>query len=367
MSKKIAKTLIFLIKSENQKCPPFHFNSTNERQLLTTAKLSKATPYLFHFLNCPACQKKLTRKTKKKLKQLEKQNHFSHLIYQNQMKILNQLFLKNKIKVVFIKNLSFYSLMNLHREYYWGADLDLLIDKKNFKKAKELLLKKNYSIIKKLNYGFTFKTAKIPIEIDLHFLATRPRQNELTFLKEKNILQFSQELLKKAQINRQGYYLLSKEYLLLFLIWHYSTNDVLRGLRNLKDIIQFADKYNKQINWSDFLKLAKRFKLKNLSLFTLQLGSQIFALPFPSKLRKLIKIPFKVNWMLSYFTPEKIAFFPKGQSWSKSKKGKKLLQEHFFLQLIISEAVPLHRLIRPQIITFILSLSFSRLIKKINF
>ena len=367
MSKNSIKTLIFLIKTKGQECPPFHFNPTNEIRLLKIAKRNKATPILFHFLKCPVCQKKLNQKTLTELKCLEKQNLISHLIYQNRKKILNQIFLKNKIGAVFIKDFSFYSQMKLHQQFFWGTDLDITIRKNDFKKAKRLLLKKNYLITKSLNYEVTFIKPKMPIEIDLHFLISETKQNELEFLNEKRIYQFSQELLGKSHLDQQGYYLPPKEYFLLSLIWHYSTNDVLRGLRNLNDIIEFTNHYGEEINWKKFLNLAKRFKLKNLSLFVISLGSQIFSLPFPSGLKKTIKIPLKVRWLLPYFSPKKVALFPKGQFWNKSKKGKKLLREHFFLQLIISENIPFYRLIRPKIIIFLFQLYIFHFTKKVVF
>lgn len=355
MKRKIANVLIALIKEE---CPSDKYFPIAEKSLREIALRNKVVPLLFHFIKCSNCQQKLNKKTLLKLKKQEKSSFILNLLYENKKRWINHSLRQKKIKTVFLKDFSLKNKTEAHQSYFWGADIDILIKKRGLERTKRFFLSNGYLVNKELPYEITFVNPKSPIEIDLHFLICEPHKNEFKFLSEERVNRFTQELLDESRLDKDGYYKPVGEYFLLSLIMHYWANDVLKGLRSFFEIIHFANFYDKQIDWKKFFNLAKQFQLINFSFFVFLLGNRLFDTPFPQGLKKLIKIPLRVSYPLSYYSVEKIAIFPKNGDW-ETKEGQKILKEHFFLQAIVNEKVPFLRLIRPQIILFLLKLKSS--------
>jgi len=336
---------------QKNQCPHLSLNQHQEKSLLKLARINKSVPSLFHLINCSHCQKKISRRFLSQLNQFKKINIIIDLISQQQRQHLNTSLRKHHIKHLFIKDFFLYSKMQYHQQYRWSTDLDILIKPQDLNKITTILKKQNYRIVKKLNYQVTFCHQNLPIEIDVHHLACAPHKNEFSFFNQETITQFSQDFISSARLTHL-YYQASNEYWLLYLIIHFWGNDVLKRLRTLYDIVQFAHLYQKQINWSKFIQLAKKYQQYNFALFTLLLGQKIFNISLPNQLLKLSPIPFRVKLPLNYYTAEKIAIFPKLETSNQTKSGKNMLKEYIFLQLVVNETIAFFRLIRPQIIAF---------------
>ncbi|MBU3956707.1 nucleotidyltransferase family protein [Patescibacteria group bacterium] len=366
MENKQVKLLTFLIKTESKKCPPENLFPVNEERLLALAGRNKAIPFVFHFLDCPSCKKRLTKKTIKKLPQYQKPLLLWPLLYRKEKQALGKFCRKERIKIVLLKDFSSYPKMKFHHEYLMGTDLDILVKEKDLGKIESFLKKTGYKLREhlklkdsqgKLYYQEkTFIHPKRHINLDLHTQLAIPHKDEFHFLEKKTINQITKTLFQNAlPVGKQSLLCRpNKEYFLFSLITHCLASDLLKGLRNLFDIIQFASLYDKEINWKKFLSLTKRFKITNFSYFILLLGSQIFALPFPQGLRKNIQIPFRVRLLVSYWSVEKIALFPPIEQWAiKNKETKRIFYENFFIKMFLFNSVSFWRLIRPRVFLFI--------------
>ena len=127
MYDKTVELLTFLIKTTGNQCPPRDFFPFDEKRLLTLARQNKALPFLFHFLNCPLCHQKLTKKTLQKLEEFQKFNSTLASLFRKEKRKLGRFCQKEKIKVVVIKDFSSYPKMTFHRRYIMGNDIDILV------------------------------------------------------------------------------------------------------------------------------------------------------------------------------------------------------------------------------------------------
>ena len=72
METRIVNLLVFLMKTGSRQCLPNSLFPINEERLLTIANRNKAIPFLFHFINCPSCRKKIKTTTLKRLSDYQK-------------------------------------------------------------------------------------------------------------------------------------------------------------------------------------------------------------------------------------------------------------------------------------------------------
>lgn len=379
MENKIIKLLIFLMKTGGKKCPPDHFFPIDEKKLLIIASRNKAIPFLFHFLDCSTCNQRLNKNTIEKISSLKKFALIWLLFYQDEKKSLNKFCQKSRIKLIAFKDFSSYPKIKFHQQYLTGLDLDLLVKKndlpqiesllkeKGYKLQEYLKLKNNQEIIYYQEKNFVHPQKKL--SIDLHLQTAIPHQDEFNFLSPQLISEFTQDLfLNSVNISKtkqkNGLLCPEIEYFLMSLIIHYLGSDLLRGLRNLLDITQFANFYDKQINWNKFLLLSQKLKIKNFSLFLFLLGQNIFNINFPEGLKNKAKIPIKAFFLISYWSSEKIALFPLNIYWQmRNKEAKKIFYENFFLKLLSADDVPFQRLIRPRVLLFLTKVTFSNINK----
>lgn len=366
MKKKTAQLLAFLIKTEKNQCPPDKYFPLNEKELLFLAQKNKAVPFLFHLIDCPVCKQKINKEFVKKISKFQKASLVLPLLYQEEKKIIGKFCQKEKIKAILIKDFSFYPQMKHHQDFLMGLDLDFLIDIKNSAKIESFLKKRGYKLelhLKLRNKNGqiiyqekTFIHPQKKVNLDFHYQIAIPQENEFHFLTTEIIKTATEKIIQNSNYKKKiGLYVPNQEYFLTSLLIHYLGSDLLKGLRNLFDIIKFVNLYDEQINWKKVLKLCQQFQIKNSALFVLFLGSQNFNLPMPKNLQKTTKIPLKVRFFAPYWSVEKIANFPPIKKWNKrSKEAKEIFYENFFLRLFLADTIPFSRLIRPRIIFFFL-------------
>ncbi len=376
MRNQIVNLLVFLLKTEGKKCPPEKFFPLNEKKLLEIARKNKVLPYLFHFLGCSSCKKKITVKTIKTIVAYQKFTSLWPFLYQEEKRKLNNFCRRKKIKCVLLKDFSDYPKMEMHQKYLLGTDLDLLIKKEDLVKIELFLKEKDYQLKEHLvleEKGFHYEEKNYvhphkKLSIDLHPYLAIPHSDEFDFLSPPVIKNLGEEIFLNSSTswtgkNNQknfGLFIPHLNYFLISLIIHHINTNLLRGLRNLFDIVKLAELYGQEINWDDFLSLSQKFKIKNFSLFLFLTGAQIFGIKMPPNIRIKTKLPLKISFFLPYWSPEKIALFPSTEKWStKNRAAQKIFIENFFLKFFLCDSVPFKRMFRPKIILFSLKILLS--------
>ena len=363
---KIVNLLVFLMKSDGKLCLPKRFFPFDEKKLLTTVEINKAVPFLFHFTICSTCREQLNKKTIKKLNDYQNFATMWQLLYQDEKKSLGKYCQKEGIKAILIKDFSSYPKIKLYQKYLIGIDLDILVKKNDLSKIESFLKKRGYRL--KRDLSLKNKRGKIYYQekdfilpkkhtsLDIHTQIAIPHSDEFNFLSSKTMEDLTKTIFRNSRQPKQSnLYIPNKEIFLLSLIAHYQASDVLKGLRNFFDIIQFAHLYDKEIDWEKFLKFAARFQLTSFSYFILLSGSQIFEISFPENLKKREKIPFKARFLVPYLSAKKITFFLPITKWCEdNKEARKIFYENFFIKLLLVDSVPFWRLIRPRVFIFFL-------------
>ena len=378
MRNKLVNLLVFLIKTESKQCPPEDLFPVSENRLLILASRNKTTPFLFHFLNCPSCKKRLTKKTIRKLSQYRKFALIWPLLYQKEKQLLGKLCRQEKIRAVLLKDFSSYPKILSHQQFQMAVDLDLLVRKKELPKIESFLLKKGYQVKENLRFKNgqgkiyyqekTFAHPKKHVSLDLHTQLAIPHHDEFLFLNPKLIAQISKAIYLNSHRRTQDFlFEPGKEYFLFSLIIHYLGSDLLKGLRNLFDIIQFAHFYDEEIGWEKFWALAQQYKITNFSSFIFLLGSHVFDRPIPRGFKRNIHVPFRVKFLIPYYFIKKIAIFPSIVKWNKkNKEARKIFYENFFIKMLLADSVSSWRLIRPRVFFFVLRVGCSWLNKSVS-
>ena len=287
--------ILFLTKTQGKQCPQDYFFPINETELLDLADKNKTIPFLFNLATFPQCQNKLKQETLRKISHFEKCNLIQKLLFEKETVKFSEFCQEHGIKAVLLKDFSSYPKIKYHQQYQMGGDIDILIQITNLRKIKNYLNSQGYTLKKNLKlkdsqkgtyyqeYDFTHPLKHT--SFDIHTQIAIPHRDEFTFLSRKKIVRITNSIFQNSKSNKQNHlYSPTPEYFIFSLIVHYLGSDILTGLRNLLDIAQFAYIYDSSINWSEFLRIAKNFKLKNLSLYTLLLGDQIFDLPLSKQI-----------------------------------------------------------------------------------
>lgn len=368
MEKASTYLLLFLMKTDGEQCPPKYLFPINEESLLTITVKNKAIPFLFHFLNCSSCKQKLSKNTLEKLSGYRKLTSFWPHFYQDEKSSLGKFCQKKKIKAVLMKELSNYKKMAFHQKYLMGVDLDILIKKNDLTEIESFLKKRGYKLKEHLELKNkrgkiyyqekNFIHPKKRLSIDLHPQLAIPHKDEFHFLSLKIIEKAGKEILQNSVCQKESrLYVPEIEYLLLSLIIHYLGSDILKGARNLFDIIQLANLYDDIVDWKKFLILTRNYKIYNYTCFIILLGCRIFDLSIPKGFRKSFRIPLRVKYLVNYWPIERITIFPYVEKWQlKNKKIKAMFDENFFLKLLLVDDVPLQRLVRVRLFIFCLRL-----------
>jgi hypothetical protein len=351
--------LINLLISKGEKCPP-SVSEINEDLLLYLARQNKCLPYLFHFLDCQNCQKKVSPLFLAKMGQERKFTILTSLLYQKELEELGSFCCRQKIRAVVIKNFTPYPLVGLHQQYFLGSDIDLLVSPQSLPKLQKYLTNRGYQLSKHLKLSplsyeeFNFQHPKNKTSFDIHTKIAIPLPDGLQQLTSKTVDRLSAEIINRSKIHNNGLYYPQDEDFLLILLIHFIGSDLMKGLRSLFDIIQFGQKYQHQLDWKKFFLQTQNLQIYRQTLFIFLLGSNFFNLPLPSPVSQLIK---RNPWfkMISFlFSPKETALFPQANDWIKdNKEMRKISFENYLTRLILSDQQHPLRLLRPQILNFI--------------
>lgn len=214
----------------------------------------------------------------------------SSLYFQEIIKIKNA-FEKAKIDFVFLKGLPLHLYFEKTHPKRIYADCDVLIYKKDFQKAENIILKFGYKKSELKNKQVENNYYKIingfSVIFDLHlesaFLMTQFSGLEALY-PQKLIDNFTEELLNNKQqikINEEKFFILNTKYLILYLSLHLFHHNFQGAFR-----YQFLDNVIKksQLSMSDWQNIAstiKEYKLDNFVYPVFVLLKKYYKTPFP--------------------------------------------------------------------------------------
>ncbi len=238
----------------------------------------------------------------------------STLYFQEIIKI-KKLFEKENIKFVFLKGLPlhlYYEKSHPRRLY---ADCDILIDKKDESKVKDILLRKKYTTsdnsLSKTHSRLKDKTTqtsyyrylqKYPVVFDIHTEAifTITQLGSLDQLySQKTIAAINERFLQNIShisIYGEKFPFLTPEYLILFLC-HHLFRDNFRGSHKydlLRTVIIHHTKKN-QLQWDHFIALTDSAQLTNIVLPCFVLMNRYYPDTIPSEVMRKLRVSKRVK------------------------------------------------------------------------
>lgn len=179
------------------------------------------------------------------------------------------------------------------------SDLDFLIDKKDLPIVSELMESLGYEhelqlpqwgrplyFWHKCEYNFDYYEAEERIfHVEPHWSVGVPRfQVNASY---RDIAPLCQRQAFHGVLINQ----LSVEGLLLTTIMHHSARDRWSYLKQPLDVVAVLVRHRSNIDWDLLLREAERLGILHLVLFSFALVEEIFAFPFPEKIRRLIQRP----------------------------------------------------------------------------
>ena len=362
----LVKILVSLMQNPSS-CPSFkNLTKDDFESLYEIAQLNKAVTFLFHFLDCKRCQKKLTSGSIKKLTQIHLASLARLMIQKREKKLLGEVFNKKGLKVLILKDFSFYPNLYSGKNFIASGDIDLLVKKQDLKSIEQIIKNFGYSLKQNLilkdpidkktflyqEKSFYKKGEALVLHLDLHFQIAIPNSGELRPVSKKVIRRLTSDIIKHSKKRRDCLFEPEIEYFLIFLIVHYFSSDLCTCLRNLYDIILLARLYEKEIDWKKFWQITKQDDLERIALFVLFLGNRVFKIQLP----KSLKFSIVLKALAVKKSLPSIAIFPPNIKWDKKPPAlEKLFREDFFFKAFLTKNIALSRLMRPRIIIFFLS------------
>jgi hypothetical protein len=221
------------------------------------------------------------------MQQIYTMNTFKMLQFTGEMDLVSQLFIQNKIRLIFLKGpilgADLYGDISLRS----SADLDFLISINDIEQAEELLTKQGYikddyiqTVLndwKWRHHHVTYFHPQKEIKLEIHWRLNpgpgkEPSFNELWGRK------------RVSSLTNTPIYYLGKEDLFLFLVSHGARHGWSR-LRWLLDIKQLL---KQQIDWAELTKLLKEFQYHRIGEQSLVLVSQLLKEPISIEMKKLV-------------------------------------------------------------------------------
>ena len=250
--------------------------------------------------------------------------YFSEIV-----KIKNE-FDKKNINYVFLKGLPLHLYFEGTHPKRLYADCDFLIDRKDFQKAEEILLKNHYQKAelhwsktakkmqkKELEGTFYKKTNQFIITFDIHLqlvdlsIVHLGHFNEL--YPQKLIDNLTEEFLKtkrKIKINNEKFLILNNYYLILYLSLHLFHHNFSGAFR-----YDFLDKVIKKSkisikSWQEIALIIKKYQLNNFVFPVFFLLRKYYQSPIPKNFFKKIQ-PKTLDNFYTIFTPPFTQFLHK--------------------------------------------------------
>jgi hypothetical protein len=349
--KKQVVDLLIKFMIDNNFCPSVNKIKIDESILEEIAKRNKITHHLFHFLNCKNCKAKISKKFCSKIKKIYKKRVLNLLLYQQELAIFNKLIKKNnKPAVIFKRN---------NTDPTSASDIDVLILEKDLFFFIEEYKKIGYKASKIFSDKEVHITNPITkFSIDLHFLIAHPHYKTISKKEKRSINKISKDIIK-THFLKENESSISKELMLASTIIRYWHNDLLCGLKTLKDIMLLLNSFQEPKEINRLIILLKKYEILNYAFFTFQLGSKVFSTPIPDKI--LDKTPYLIKRLNCMISKYEISIFPDILKWYDDDNlnwVKKYYNKLNIIKIILNEEVPLTRKIRPQIIIVFLNSIF---------
>ena len=237
----------------------------------------------------------------------------STLYFQEIVKVKNA-FDKEKINYVFLKGLPLHLYFEKTQPKRIYADCDVLVDKKDFLKAQNILFSFSYqkadtslsSFYKDTNKQMVENTYvkiinKIGVAFDLHtqlvFMMTQ--LSHLNLIYPRQLLEsLTKEFLKNKKeviINKEKFLILSPQFLILYLALHLFHHNFRGAFRYqfLDRVIRFSISWQKSTKkdllWLNLSKLINRYQLNNFVYPSFLLLKKYYATPLPQSFLLSIK------------------------------------------------------------------------------
>jgi len=226
---------------------------------------------------------------------------FQSTLYFQEIVKIKKRFEKKKINFVFLKGLPLHLYFEENHPRRLYADCDVLVDKKDFDKAKKILSLSDYKsndarfspAQKKLkNKGIESSFLKIingvPVVFDIHLepVFLMVQIDSLNPLYPQKLLdQLTDEFLKNKQqitINNQQFYILNTRYLILYLALHFFHHNFRGAFR-----LEFIDKVIRKSRltdkkWGEIMIEIEKYRLKNFVFPVFLLLKKYYQTPIPN-------------------------------------------------------------------------------------
>lgn len=180
---------------------------------------------------------------------------------------------EHDIRVIIVKGIICRSLYP-QPDSRQSNDEDLYVSEKDFQKTKEILIKENFEMLHESSDVTTFLDMSSGLSIELH---------TSLFPKESHAYGSYQDLFSDAfshtvvhQMQGGSILSLDHEYHFLFLMLHFTKHFLHSGagIRQILDIVMYAERYGKYIDWKEVMDILKYYGLYDLTLSIFSIAHQ---------------------------------------------------------------------------------------------
>lgn len=226
--------------------------------------------------------------------------------YLEELKKINNAFKANSLRYILLKGLPLYLFVNNSPPQKLYFDADILVEKKDFKKAQNILRTLNFKLRKPNLFGkkieeisqvsLVNKKKPYPVVVDLHsepaFGFTKVKSLNFLLPEIKLITNYLFENIRQITINKEKYPMLKRDALTLYLLLHFFHHNF-KGANSMHLICSVVKKENVSIN--KVAKIAKKLNLLSFIFPPLLFLKKYYFLPKSLELEKFsISFPRKV-------------------------------------------------------------------------
>lgn len=269
----------------------------NWETVLKLANSHRVRPLLFLGLRKCKNQAIFPATLMERLKTLNFQITTRNLIQTKELIKLFQLFKKNDINVIPYKGviLAKEAYQNLGAREF--SDLDLLIDQKDFKKVKQILLEQNYQWMSITRDNLMAKYFSINCEHSFHYYERNRRQyaidlHWLISIKYHQLaidFEMVKPMVYSSENTEFSLPTLGPEGLLLTTCIHHFGKDQSHCLRNICDIASILLREDLEINWKLLMTTAQRWKVRNILALGIGVTCTLLSIKAPENFQPLLQ------------------------------------------------------------------------------
>lgn len=340
--------IVRLMGASNSDTCPFLLRKTIPISLMRQlARYNKVSFAMIHFLTCRHCKSILSETEERIIQKMFQQNKLQHiLLFTHEMRLFQKTLKTFGIKYVFFKNMRSASDIPSYRRGASGSDIDILVHKSDAEVLLRIYRQRKYTLILYEPKEFNAINPRTHVSIDIHKTIAYPHYGDPLASDRGGIRQLNRLCLASETTY------LSVELLLISKVVRFWSNDLVRELRQIQDVMEISLRYEKTMSWFYVRKTLTELGYYSRYVTMLLLAKKIFGYTKMPHLIQRKDIPLRLVFLVWLLAVDDVSYLEDFFFWRNrfSDRASRYYIQYLFMTFFSDTRYPIARVFRPRLL-----------------